>query len=604
MSSIIPLEACFSAKDESLFEANISFPTLRYESVLKKFPGSLKEHIRKCKKDPSFLRVLPDSLFNQSEFRRLKENLGTETVNEDVQNALKNVSDIDFNASELSDLDLQDIMNFDIHSYFRNIEDFFTELNPKNASSVLKTIKNHPRSSVTLSKAAQTALKSYKALTIELSNSMNKENSFNSTLKTLNNTATMTVIQIDNFKLDSEVLVYFFKENISDVYMSLLNETVIVAINSVSSNLDSSIYYFRKSISPCSILITRYKSFVVITCELILKPLTASWMGSLFVDIFLFLSVILCLYAVPLFLIPPRQNSLNAEPSSSSDKMDPDITVSENRSNSTSSRETPETNDANPSDVIKKEKDFLKKANGKSVGTKKLKNRSLTTKKVKSEDESTLLSKDEKSKNVEKNSPTHKARVDDNSSFQNSANIQTKELEFTDSKKKFKELEEREISEIEESKSLSEILRIHSVKARSTQNLNRSFSTSSVINSAEVKTPKSLREILTLHSKADKNKKVASNSALFNDSSNAVSLDDTKSVAKGNQEKTVTSVDKENSDDVKEEKSLREILIEEQLNINNIPDFESSVYDSSYTELKSLREILSTHSNETKDSQN
>lgn len=308
--STIPLETCFSAKDKSLFNFEFDFltpnKTLDYAGYrMGVFPIVLQKHITECEKDSSYSRFLPEFPLNQSEIYHVKEKVNSENVSNEVQIAFKNIPSI--NLSEILDLDFQEIKNLDINSDLQNIESFTEEFNKKNTSSILRSISNHNRSSNVLRKAAQTALKSFDALTTELSKSSYVENYSNSTLRSLNVTTTTIVIEIDHLKLTIEVLNEILKENISDLYISTFNETINDLIDVFAFTLDSSVYSFRKSISFCSDLFLFYRNCIFITCKLILNPIASAWMGSFFVAIFLLFSVVLCLYAVPLFLIPARK---------------------------------------------------------------------------------------------------------------------------------------------------------------------------------------------------------------------------------------------------------------------------------------------------------
>lgn len=313
--SAIPFEICASIKDESLLDMTYDSDFYRskegWHSIFssKDFNMSLKRTLSECQKDPSYFALIPDDIIDESSFDDVKNNLDTETVSDKVEKALEDLPDISINETEMSILDLGELLGLDIHSYFANIRDFIKNVAEKNISSDLSTITNHPKSSDTLKERAKSLETVYDQLLTNASNTVAAEDMLRVSVESTNRTYEILLVQIDAFKITTETLSNFLKENGSKVYMSILNETVFEIVDNVDTTLRTAVFNFRKSISSCPLLSLLKKKLIFVVCDLVLLPVAASWFGSFFVDVYLLISIFLCLYSIPLFLRSPTRTA-------------------------------------------------------------------------------------------------------------------------------------------------------------------------------------------------------------------------------------------------------------------------------------------------------
>lgn len=313
MLSAIPFELCLSINDESIL--NMTFDSDSYRSTQgwhsiyssKQFNISLRNTLSECEQDRSYFRPLPDEIVSKSDFDDIKNNVSTKTVQEAFEKALVSLQNSTINETELSILDLSNMLNFNLHSYFANIRDYTEMVAEKRILPDLSTIILHPKSSNILKSLAYSMITVYNELLSFMSKSAANEDTYS--LAVQNASYEMLLAQIDSFKMAIQEFDDFLEGNLSELYMSTVNETVAEMIDDVEKTLRISLFNFRKSISLCDLFIYLKEQLIFVVCELVMLPLAASWFGSFLVDVFLLLSVFLCLYAVPLFLKSPTSEA-------------------------------------------------------------------------------------------------------------------------------------------------------------------------------------------------------------------------------------------------------------------------------------------------------
>lgn len=317
--STAPFELCLSLKDKSLIDVSIDNPRTRrtphWYSMFssEKFKTTLRENIINCMKDASFFAPLPDPMVSKASFEAIKEELDTDSVTEAINNVFQNIPYSNISESESSILNLDNVLNIKI-TYFDYILQFTRDIKNTNASEILNKIKNHPQSSDKLSSSAETAIKSYDSFIETLSTTTAEQVTYEISLNSLNITIQMVKKQIDDFKLSSEALADFIQQNGTYIYLSLLNDTLKEMIDGIYYGLDISSREFRNTISFCPILNLLYKKVTYIICQRFLYPISVCWLGSFLVAIFLPLSVFLCIYTIPLFIITPKVQAVLAPP--------------------------------------------------------------------------------------------------------------------------------------------------------------------------------------------------------------------------------------------------------------------------------------------------